>query len=75
MDEEVQKSELIQQLNLLRAYKKLNRMKISETVNELISYCDQEKDNDPLLLPLHERPLRPERQTCRIRLLFEGCCM
>lgn len=74
MDEEKRKKILCEELNTLRTYQKLERTKMSITINELISYCEQCKSVDMLLVPYEERPIGPKRQrTCYVNIFFGGC--
>lgn len=43
----------------------INRMKLSRTITELINYCDQHAQADPLLYPRRDNPFK-EKKTCEV---------
>jgi len=44
---------------------KMERMKTSRAISELVHYCHQHQEEDPLIYPLKENPFKDKR-TCKI---------
>lgn len=49
----------------LAQHLKMNRMRVSQTVAELIQYCNGHQQVDPLIYPVKENPFK-EKKTCDI---------
>ncbi|OWF49142.1 Guanine nucleotide-binding protein G(I)/G(S)/G(O) subunit gamma-12 [Mizuhopecten yessoensis] len=53
------------QVEQLKHHLKLDRLRASRTLNELISFCQQNITGDPLVFPVKENPFK-EKKTCSI---------
>ena len=52
----------------LRREKKINRQKVSDSVNAIINFCEQEIKTDPLIYKVSqsENPFIPRRSPCTL---------
>lgn len=76
MDDDKIITECKEQLEALRTYNNLQRLKVSLTIAEIVSYCEEHQNADPLLLPIDDRPVQTRvRPSClaRFRLSFGIC--
>lgn len=76
MDDDKAITECKEQLVALRTYHNLQRLKVSFTIDEIVSYCEEHKKTDPLLLPMEDRPVQAKvRTSCLARFRFSfGIC-
>jgi hypothetical protein len=76
MDDNKTITECKEQVVALRTYQNLQRLKVSFTIAEIVSYCEEHQNIDPLLLPIEDRPIQTiVRPSClaRFRLSFGIC--
>jgi hypothetical protein len=55
MDDDKTITECKKQVVALRTYQNLQRLKVSFTIAEIVSYCEEHQNIDPLLLPIEDR--------------------
>lgn len=56
---------LQEQINGLRQHCKMERMRMSKTIAEMVDYCTSSEHDDPLIHPVKENPFK-EKKSCNI---------
>jgi len=51
--------------DMLARHLKMDRIRCSQSIREMVQYCRQRQAEDPLIYPLRENPFK-EKRTCNI---------
>lgn len=49
-----------------KAYLEMDRMKVSQTIKDLVEHCEANYQSDLLLNPVRDNPFRPKKSFCQI---------